>query len=30
VSVGSSYEFSWPLDSVWLLPRDDAGARAAV
>jgi spermidine/putrescine transport system ATP-binding protein len=30
VSVGSSYEFSWPLDSVWLLARDDAGARAAV
>ncbi|MFL5860526.1 MAG: ABC transporter ATP-binding protein [Solirubrobacteraceae bacterium] len=30
VSVGSSYEFSWPLESVWLLARDDAGARAAL
>jgi spermidine/putrescine transport system ATP-binding protein len=30
VSVGSSHEFSWPLESVWLLSRDDAGARAAV
>ena len=30
ISVGSSYEFSWPLESVWLLARDDAGARAAI
>ena len=30
IAVGSSYEFSWPLESVWLLARDDAGARAAV
>lgn len=30
VSVGSSHEFSWPLESVWLLARDDAGARAAL
>jgi spermidine/putrescine transport system ATP-binding protein len=29
VEVGSSYDVSWPLSSVWLLPRDDAGARAA-
>jgi spermidine/putrescine transport system ATP-binding protein len=30
MAVGSSYEFSWPLAAVWLLARDDAGARAAV
>jgi len=30
IAVGSSYEFSWPLESVWVLARDDAGARAAV
>jgi spermidine/putrescine transport system ATP-binding protein len=30
IAVGSSYEFSWPLAAVWLLARDDAGARAAV
>jgi spermidine/putrescine transport system ATP-binding protein len=30
VKVGSTCEVSWPLDSVWLLARDDAGARAAV
>jgi spermidine/putrescine transport system ATP-binding protein len=30
VEVGSSYDVSWPLRSVWLLPRDDAGARAAL
>ena len=29
VEVGSHYEVSWPLSSVWLLPRDDAGAQAA-
>jgi spermidine/putrescine transport system ATP-binding protein len=30
IAVGSSYDFSWPLAAVWLLARDDAGARAAV
>lgn len=30
IAVGSSYEFSWPLAAVWLLARDDAGARAAI
>ena len=30
IAVGSRYEFSWPLESVWVLARDDAGARAAV
>ena len=30
IAVGSSYEFSWPLESVWVLARDDAGARAAI
>ena len=30
IAVGSSYEFSWPLTAVWVLARDDAGARAAV
>ena len=30
LAVGSRYEFSWPLAAVWLLARDDAGARAAV
>jgi spermidine/putrescine transport system ATP-binding protein len=30
VEVGESYDLSWPLDAVWLLARDDAGARAAV
>jgi spermidine/putrescine transport system ATP-binding protein len=30
VEVGHSYELSWPLDAVWLLARDDAGARAAI
>jgi spermidine/putrescine transport system ATP-binding protein len=30
IAVGSSYEFSWPLGAVWVLARDDAGARAAV
>ena len=30
VEVGTSYQLSWPLASVWLLARDDAGARAAV
>jgi spermidine/putrescine transport system ATP-binding protein len=29
VEVGSSYELSWPLRSVWVLARDEAGARAA-
>jgi spermidine/putrescine transport system ATP-binding protein len=29
VSVGESYELSWPLDAVWLLARDDAAAAAA-
>jgi spermidine/putrescine transport system ATP-binding protein len=29
VAVGSSYELSWPLDAVWVLARDEAGARAA-
>jgi len=28
--VGRSYELSWPLDAVWLLPRDDAAAQAAI
>ncbi len=30
VEVGESYELSWPLDAVWLLARDDAGAEAAI
>jgi spermidine/putrescine transport system ATP-binding protein len=30
VEVGESYEVSWPLSSVWLLARDDAGAQAAL
>jgi len=30
VEVGSSYDISWPLSSIWLLPRDDAGAMAAL
>jgi spermidine/putrescine transport system ATP-binding protein len=30
VEVGESYELSWPLSAVWLLARDDAGARAAL
>jgi spermidine/putrescine transport system ATP-binding protein len=30
IAVGSSYEFSWPVAAVWVLARDDAGARAAV
>jgi ABC-type Fe3+/spermidine/putrescine transport system ATPase subunit len=30
VAVGQSYELSWPLDAMWLLARDDAGARAAI
>jgi len=29
VEVGSTYELSWPLRSVWVLARDEAGARAA-
>ena len=30
VEVGERYEISWPVDAVWLLARDDAGAQAAV
>ena len=30
VEVGETYELSWPLDAMWLLARDDAGARAAI
>jgi len=30
VEVGERYELSWPVDSMWLLARDDAGARAAI
>jgi spermidine/putrescine transport system ATP-binding protein len=30
VQVGERYELSWPRDAMWLLARDDAGARAAV
>jgi hypothetical protein len=30
VQVGQTYELSWPLDAMWLLARDDAGARAAI
>ncbi|HEX5191833.1 MAG TPA: ABC transporter ATP-binding protein [Solirubrobacteraceae bacterium] len=30
IEVGRSYELSWRLQDVWLLARDDAGARAAV
>jgi spermidine/putrescine transport system ATP-binding protein len=30
LAVGRSYELSWRLQDVWLLARDDAGARAAV
>jgi spermidine/putrescine transport system ATP-binding protein len=30
VEVGGRYELSWPLDAIWLLARDDDGARAAI
>jgi spermidine/putrescine transport system ATP-binding protein len=30
VEVGERYELSWPVESMWLLARDDAGARAAI
>jgi spermidine/putrescine transport system ATP-binding protein len=30
VEVGESYQLSWPLEAVWLLARDDAGAQAAI
>jgi spermidine/putrescine transport system ATP-binding protein len=29
VEVGERYELSWPLQAVWLLARDDAGAEEA-
>jgi spermidine/putrescine transport system ATP-binding protein len=30
VQTGQTYELSWPLDSMWLLARDDSAARAAL
>jgi spermidine/putrescine transport system ATP-binding protein len=30
VQVGERHELSWPVDAMWLLARDDVGARAAV
>jgi spermidine/putrescine transport system ATP-binding protein len=30
VQLGQTFELSWPLDAMWLLARDDAGARAAI